>query len=151
MPADYDDYDPSRCSLDDVCGKLDSIDETLRDTRSGFVGLAWTALLLIAIFVWIPDLWHTKTRYAWSHGVSTDQVTIDKRPKDCDFFHAPIGDKACKYKRQVSTVQVKSEYSATTGAVHYVSYDDGKTWSVDTSVPATQPQVSISWEKVEDQ
>lgn len=152
MSSDYDDYESSSYNLDDVCERLDRIEETLKDTHSGLVGLVWTALLLIALFVWIPDLWHSKTRYAWSYDVNSDHVTINKRPTDCDFFRAPMGNKGCEYKRQVSSIQVRTDSSGLArGPVREVSYDGGKTWSVDTSVPPTQPLVMISWAKIEEQ
>jgi len=152
MPGDYDDYESPVSSLDDVCDRLDRIEEAIKENHWQPVSLVWAVLVVIAVVVWVPDMWHSKARYAWSHDISTDQVTVEPRPKDCDFFHVPIGDKGCEYKRQVSSVRIRTDSSdLARGPVREVSYDDGETWNVDTSVPATQPRVVISWEKVEDQ
>lgn len=151
MSEGYDDYESPSSNLDDVCERLDRIEETLKDARSGLAGLVSTAFFLIVLFVWIPDLWHSKVRYEWQYGVNSDQITVNKRPTDCDFFHAPIGNKGCDYQRQVNSIQVRTDSSdLARGTVHEVSYDDGKTWSVDTSVPPTQPLVVISWDRIPD-
>ena len=84
-------------------------------------------MIWLTIFVWLPDMWWSKTRISWWYGVSTDQVTIEKKPADCNFFHAPLGDKDCHYDPQVGGVQVKTDSSnAGRYAVNYVSFDNGK-------------------------
>lgn len=166
MPNDYDDNEPLGSSLEEVCERLDRIEEdvcdrldrvekAIKENHWSPVSVAVTFFAIAVIWA-LPDIgsamWYSKARYEWSYDISSNQVTIDKRPKDCDFFHAPIGDKACKYKRQVSSIRVRTDSSdLARGPIREVSYDDGATWSVDTSVPPTQPQVLISWEKVEDQ
>jgi hypothetical protein len=147
-----DDYDPDvhGYSLDDVCERLDSIEQAIKSNRSDF-GWAMVIAIWWFAFLGLSDLWHSKMRYAWSYDVSSDQVTIEKKPKDCNFFRAPMGEKGCHYDRQVNTVRVKTVYlDLNRGSVNYVSFDDGKTWAVDTN-PPTKPRVEVSWERIEDQ
>jgi len=131
VPEDYD-YDPEDHghSLEDVCDRLDNIEAAVKANRWD---LSWLGLLIVGWFtlLGIADMWHSKLRYAWWYNVNYDQVTIQKRPTDCDFFHAPVGDKDCHYVRQVSKIQVKTENS---NPARY---------------PVTKPQVVITWEKVE--
>jgi hypothetical protein len=148
-----DEYDPddSGYGLEDVCDRLDNIEAAVKADHSdlswvGFVIVGW-----LVIFVWLPDMWWSKTRISWWYGVSTDQVTIEKKPADCNFFHAPLGGKGCHYDPQAGGVQVKTDNSNPARfAVNYVSFDDGKTWTVDDAVPPTKPQVVISWERIEE-
>jgi hypothetical protein len=156
MPDDYDpsdDYEEyeTSYSLEDVCNRLDEITKILRDRRSALSELVSAVAILWVFFALIPWMWHSKLVYSWRYGVAVSQVNIEKEPTDCDFLHAPLGDKDCRYERQVSTVLVRTDSSdmATKGLVHYISYDDGKTWTLDSSVPPINPGIAISWEKVE--
>jgi hypothetical protein len=147
-----DDYDPGDhgYSLDDVCDRLDNIEAAVKanhwDLRwVGFVIFVWFALVGFA------DMWTSKLRYSMWYSVDYDQVTIQKKPTDCNFFTAPMGEKDCRYYRQVSTIQVKTENSNPARyPVNYVSFDEGKTWTVDDATPPTKPQVIVSWEKKDD-
>jgi hypothetical protein len=51
-------------------------------------------------FVWwvMPD----KYAYSFQYDVDLDNVFVDKKPKNCDWEHAPIGDKGCHYKKVVT-------------------------------------------------
>jgi hypothetical protein len=148
-----DDYDPDdhSYSLEDVCDRLDNIETAVTANHSdlswvGFVIVGW-----LVIFVWLPDMWNSRLRYSWWYNVGYDQVTIQKKPTDCNFFHAPMGSKDCHYDRMVSTIQVKTENSDPARyPVNYVSFDGGKTWIVDDATPPTKPQVIVSWERIEE-
>jgi hypothetical protein len=119
-------------------------------------GLVW--LLAVAAAVWFggrlwSDIWYSKLAYELYYEVDSGQLAIEKKPHDCDFLKAPIGEKECHYKRLVSTVEIGR--SATTN-VPVMSWDGGKTWSAyapdpGTPVPqtATVTSVSVTWEKVE--
>jgi hypothetical protein len=77
-------------------------------------------LILAAVvggFVWwvAPD----KYAYAFEYDVSSDYVFVEKRPKDCDWEHAPIGDKGCHYKKVVTPQ--KNEKGKVTSV--YVSWE----------------------------
>jgi hypothetical protein len=54
-------------------------------------------------------------------------VTVEPRPSDCDFIHAPLGDKGCHYKK-MPIFQKAYIY----GGVQY------------------PPSVEVTWEKVSD-
>lgn len=144
-----DDYDPVY-SLDDVCDRLDNIERAIKGSNSSF---GWLALAIIGWLVIAGSnaFWHSKMRYSWWYDVNYDRVTVEKEPRDCNFFRAPMGDKGCHYDRQVSTVRVKAVYlDFQRGSVNQVSFDEGKTWVVDDAKPPTKPQVIVSWERVED-
>lgn len=76
---------------------------------------------------------------------SYEQMTVSARPHDCEWGSAPLGDKHCHYDAQVQTVRTTI---ATDGKTPLVSYDEGKTWSVN-GWGAT-PSISVSWVKVEE-
>jgi hypothetical protein len=141
-----DEYDPddSSYSLEDVCDRLDNIEAAV---TANHWDLRWVGLV---IFVWLAlagfaDMWNSKLRYSWWYNVSYDQVTIQKESTECNFFHAPMGGKDCHYDREVSTIRVKTEAS-----VNFVSFDEGKTWTVDDANPLTKPHVIVSWERIEE-
>src|SRR5262249_40881632 len=138
-------------TLNDVCQRLDSIEHTIRENRSSFA-CVWVLVVGWLVVAGFSDFWHSKLRYSLWYNISSDQITIEKRPTDCDFFRAPLGDKGCRYERQVRAVRVKTKYiDLWSGSVNYVSFDDGKTWTVDDSTPPRKPGVMISWERVEEQ
>jgi hypothetical protein len=122
-----DDYEPDRrgYSLKDICYRLDNIEAAVEANHTDLSGVVWVALIWLALFAWLPDMWHSKLRYSMWYGVDYDQVTIEKKPADCNFFHAPLGDKDCHYDPQVNVVKVDNS-NAWGG--QSISYDDGKTW-----------------------
>jgi hypothetical protein len=73
---------------------------------SGF--LAFCVLMAILLFPAVCPLgtlhvallatWPTY-RDSYSYNVSFLNVIVEDEPKDCDFLHAPIGDKDCHYNR----------------------------------------------------
>ncbi len=149
--SDDDDFEDHGHTLEDVCDRLDQIEEAVKANHSN---LGW---VLGIVLVWFAlagfsDLWNSKLRFSMFYSVDYDQVTIQKKPTDCDFFHAPIGDKDCHYEKVVGTVRVRSDNSDLARySVNYVSFDEGKTWTVDDAHPPTKPQVVVSWEKMEDE
>jgi len=90
------------------------------------------------------------TAYWWRYNtefpVDYANVTVDRRPHDCDFMTAPLGAKHCHYVADVLTVRSRAASDGT----HSVSFDGGKTWRADNSTPPTSPEVYVSWRKVED-
>jgi hypothetical protein len=125
------------------------------DIKFKMIDLVWLFglplfLLLIAwAGAWelLPDEWRLK--YTVRFFVSSDNVTVQARPTDCDFFHAPVGEKSCHYERAISTVTWDN--SATGHPM--VSYDDGKTWAAGDPPPNAKlpiEYVYVSWNKVED-
>ena len=153
-----DEYDSNNygsvSTLDDVCDKLDEIERAVRD-KGSVLGAIVALIIAWLVILGLGDLWHSKLRYAWWYNVSSDQVTTEKKPTDCDFLRAPLGDKGCHYDREVTVIRVKTEPdprgTLASPGIPYVSFDDGKTWVVDTSNPLTKPQVLISWEKIHEE
>lgn len=66
---------------------------------SWIVGLAIAGGLVYLVFLYGLDaLW-----YAAEYSVSPEKVHIAPEPKDCDFWHAPVGFKDCHYEKSVWT------------------------------------------------
>jgi hypothetical protein len=110
-------------------------------------GGEWGWIIPCLFLGWLfGDVWHSKLRYVIQYQVSYDQVVKAKRPHDCDWLTAPLGDKNCQYEPQVQTVRTAI---STTGSP-IVSYDDGKTWSANEGVPPVKNGVYISWQKTDE-
>jgi hypothetical protein len=105
------------------------------------VVLLYTYIGDIAIYVMPTAIYG----YARKYGIAWVRVTIAQRPHDCEWDSAPLGSKHCHYESQVGTVKTGI---STDGVTALVSYDDGKTWSVNTE--HVEPAVFVSWNKVED-
>src|SRR5438309_292217 len=43
--------------------------------------------------------------YAALYRVNVSRVNVEKQPADCEWGHAPIGDKGCHYEKQVATTR----------------------------------------------
>jgi hypothetical protein len=51
---------------------------------------------IAACFYWIgPSV------YSIKYAVSAEKIYVDTKPTDCDFWHAPLGEKGCHYQRVV--------------------------------------------------
>lgn len=155
-------------SLDDVCARLDDIEAAVRANHTDLSGILWLIAVWLVLFSWLPDLWHSKLRYSMWYGIGYDQVTLDKKPPDCNFFHAPMGDKDCHYNTQVSVIKVDNSNAWGGQSISYdngntwthtaknqygmpiVSHDGGTTWSTDFVPPFTKPGVVVTWEKKDD-
>jgi hypothetical protein len=94
-------------TLSDASSTLEEIQSTLDDIRSiikdrGNHPLLWI-LFLVALFGnWPGSKLDRFTDRVWySVGYNTDwkNVDIQRRPTDCDIFHAPIGMKGCSYSK----------------------------------------------------
>jgi hypothetical protein len=63
----------------------------------------WAILIIIGIGIWI---WYNggieKTLFSLKYSVPPASVHVDPRPNDCDFTHAPLGDKGCHYKAVIA-------------------------------------------------
>ena len=73
-----------------------------------------------------------------------EQVKVNPRPHNCEWWTAPLGDKNCHYDPVVRSVRT----SVTEKGDPLVSYDEGKTSQLNTSNET--PGVYVSWEKVEE-
>ena len=51
---------------------------------------------ITACFYWVgPSV------YSIKYAVSADKIYLDPKPPDCDFWHAPVGNKGCHYQNVV--------------------------------------------------
>jgi hypothetical protein len=120
----------------------------------------WLGLLVIAgIFLYVYWAGVNKTVwYAVEYRVSTDKVHVDVQPTDCDFMHAPLGDKGCHYEAEVIAYNAAGEVirgdlaynqDSNTGKP-IVSYDHGKTWVfLLGDIPDRKVEsVVVAWRKV---
>ena len=101
--------------------------------------------------------------YSLQYSVGADKVHVDAKPKDCDFMHAPIGDKGCSYKASVTAYNATGELVGGDDAPKYghdtktgkpiISRDNGKTWDwySGADVPNSKvDSVIVTWLKVTD-
>lgn len=71
-------------------------------------GLLGAVLLfgLPALWIWSLTPYSLRYRLFYSvvYSVKANHVSIEKKPVDCDWSHAPLGDKDCHYEKQVSPI-----------------------------------------------
>jgi hypothetical protein len=104
------------------------------------------------------DPWFNSAWYSVEYRVGYGDVHTDARPKECDFLHAPLGDKGCSYKAHVQVFNADSVLVAGDNAPKYgndsktakpiISYDGGKTWEWynGAAIPDRKPKsVNVSW------
>jgi hypothetical protein len=68
--------------------------------------------------------------YALKYGVADSRVAIDKRPYNCEWGTAPLGDKHCHYEAQVQWTKIAV---AADGVTPLISFDGGRTWTENTA------------------
>ena len=105
MPDYYGDSDEIVSELTEIKSELEQIHSALLSKSSFSVGgLVWAFLILMFAADWSGSWFDRITDKAWhsfKDDVHFDNITVDKRPYACDFFHAPIGGKGCEYRKQV--------------------------------------------------
>ncbi len=73
------------------------------DLGAGIGCLAVLAIIGAGIWWILPDSWTDPIKYSWIYDkVTSSNVLYTEKPKDCDFMHAPLGDKGCHYKKVVN-------------------------------------------------
>lgn len=105
-----------------------NIDSTELVSLLVFAGVIWAGVAFLT-----PDDW--RVHYAAREVVWPGDVFVDHKPKDCDFFHAPLGDKDCSYKATVQNLTLRRTKG---GAALEASWDDGKSWSAQPWVPVDE-------------
>ena len=72
------------------------------------------ALFFMYVLFWLlpADIWDfipAKLKYpvvySIAHHISLGSVQVATRPSDCDWGHAPLGDKGCSYEKHVFLVR----------------------------------------------
>jgi hypothetical protein len=92
----------------------------MQGDSGGFSLLLFVGILVWALWPGSGDGWNDRLWYSLKFGVSYDQVHIAAKPKDCDFMHAPLGDKGCYFQAIVAARNA-------TGAV--VAGDNAPQWN----------------------
>ena len=94
-----------------------TVAQKVRTTLDALLGFTILAVVfgLPTYIVWglLPDRWTNAMKYGLIYHVGADHVYSDSKPKDCDWGHAPIGDKACHYTKQVIPVRDDSGHVTT--------------------------------------
>ena len=148
--------------LDDISDGLRGVETAVREVKKAveehsvireFAGLIWVVAIVWLVSL-LGDAWHSKWRYSLQYSIEAKFVHVDKKPHDCDFLAAPLGEKFCHYERNLSKVWWARSY--TTGQP-ITSIDDRKTWTEATpptgSIVPVEPKmeyVDITWEKKDD-
>jgi hypothetical protein len=62
---------------------------------------------LPTLLVWeiIPNSIRYPVLFSLVYSVHFRDVQVDKKPADCDWGHAPLGDKGCHYEKQVQIIR----------------------------------------------
>lgn len=105
-----DDYDTDETLLDEINSTLQSIQALLeaRNRPSSSGAGSWLVAIFMFSFLlsWTGsnlDKWTDKAWYSFKYETDFKNIAIDRRPLDCNFFHAPLGGKGCDYKKQLET------------------------------------------------
>lgn len=125
--------------------KIDADNLIDRVFIEGLCVIAFLGWLTVAFF--LPD--NSELKYAFLYRTSLANVTVVDRPTDCDWNRAPFGNKACHYKKSVSTTQ----WAQSTEGKPIVSSDKGKTWTESTPaswVKLPSKYVFVGWDKIEE-
>lgn len=67
-------------------------------------GFAW---LIWAVFV--PDSWRDNFNYSNDFHLNSEHIHSLHKPTDCNWGHAPLGDKACHYEKHVELLTSSGE------------------------------------------
>lgn len=111
-------------------------------------------IAVLAVVAWwlLPNDWRIK--YAAEYTLDTDQVTIDRKPHDCEWDSAPIGNKHCHYAELVTVLNSEGKVIDGTGievdaSGAQISYDGRRTWQP-RPFNQTPAKVRVVWQRVED-
>jgi len=101
-------------------------------------GCGFIVLAVVGVYFFAPASWTNAVWYGVKYKVGLSEVHTDAKPTDCDFMHAPLGNKDCSYVAHVKAYNAKGVLVAGEDAPKYgrdtktrdpiVSYDGGKNW-----------------------
>jgi hypothetical protein len=115
-----------------------------RGVKAVLTAILSVSLLLAVIYRFFQPDW--VWLYALNYNIDSRQVTIEKKPHDCEWATSPIGNKNCHYEREITKVLT----SVSTDGRKIVSYDNRKTWYyADPSVDVS-PSVTVSWRRIDE-
>jgi hypothetical protein len=89
-----------------------------------FAGI-WLCVAAVNYFSYAR--WVNKFRYSVWFSIDTSEVNQpeDKPPSDCDFLHAPIGNKGCRYKKEVEVTEPSTANNNKRSVYVYWSREEG--------------------------
>lgn len=147
--VDAVDVAPLSTDLDDVVSAVHEVRDAVKNQHTWVSSVFWVWIAW-SVFSFVQDsVWESKFRYAAYYNVRNEQITLVKKPHDCDFLKAPIGSKECHFDKVVAVTKVSKDIK--TGRP-VVSHDDGKTWDWDDSTDTRSvPGIWVSYTKVEDE
>lgn len=135
----------------------------LKDNSGCFQIVLAIAIATALIYVGIYAIGGSQSWYSILYRVPASKVQIKTRPKDCDFMHAPMGDKGCHYVARVYVYNADGNLIAGDEAPRYsydnktrkpiISWDKGQTWdwTSGSDIPdQNADSVIVSWSKVND-
>jgi hypothetical protein len=112
--------------------------------------IVWTVVVVWFFAYAVPSMWHSKFRYFLQYSPSSyEDIHATKRPIDCDWFAAPLGNKGCDYeiKADVQSYIVRDNGYGR----KFWSDDGGKTWNPnDDNAVKPSTQVYLSWSKTDE-
>jgi hypothetical protein len=126
--TEYDDSgDRTVSELEGVHSTLQEILSTIK-SRTDLSGFFWLVLIILFVEGWSGsklDRWTDKVWHSIKDDADFRSVTVEKRPLDCDFLHAPLGGKGCEYEKR-TLVQPASPQSTQNGPNTVVVYWEKK-------------------------
>lgn len=104
---DYDTPEESTVAeLENINSTLEEIHSTLKSRETDFsVGVFVVFLMIVLLEGWPGsklDRWTDRVWYSYRYDTEFKDVNVNKRPRDCDFFHAPVGGKGCEYEKRTN-------------------------------------------------
>jgi hypothetical protein len=116
------------------------------DSEGLWVAVVWIGILVLVLVFASSPVWMTKAWYSFTTAADYDHVIVSKKPIDCDWGAAPLGNKGCSYAKTVSTHTCAI---STTGKPIW-SDDGGKTWNLVEEGSRCIPETYVGWEKKEE-
>jgi hypothetical protein len=87
-----------------ILEELHDIHSTIK-SRTDLTTFVWIVIGIFLVASWSGswlDKWTDKLWYSFRNDTAIIDVTVAKRPLDCDFFYAPLGNKGCDYKKRIT-------------------------------------------------
>ncbi len=128
-----------------IVSALDDLKRTVENqpkTAHRVAAIVCGVLLYMLINSWASAIWNSERMLSARYDVPIAQITMNEVPHDCDFLHAPLGVKGCSYAREITVIKTGTNAAGE----HFVTYDNGKTWSPDPQQQA-KSGVVVWWKK----
>jgi hypothetical protein len=144
--TDLNNVDLQNDKNDEIISALNDLKRTVEShpqTAHRAVKFMFAVLLWLFIQGWAENIWNSREVLALRYNVSDDRITIDEEPHDCDFLRAPLGVKECSYAREITVIKAGTNAAGE----HFITYDNGKTWTPDPQQQAKKSSVMVWWKK----